>query len=766
LASATLELLFRVMITAYLYQGHSKVILPIFGMPWTFLLLALQASLPFCSGIVFPSEISIRAGILHAPPFATVAENGDGTYAYGGLQVDLLKRLQIFAAQDNVKLNFDMSPSPISYGDAFDLIANDCNTTESFHSTADCNRFDLIVADYYANGDRSFRAELSPSWLRSTISTVKYTAKTEGSVDVTTMKQAVAFDAPVCLVYGTYYARVLQEKFPDANWLFCPSQDLCLETLQREECYLYADDELQLRFRAAHDVTLEVTPESFNTQFLVWASRFDMPGAPYLRKWIYDSVANATVDELYFKYFQKELCPVGTAGESCELPCDPNTGEADERGFCVCISTKWTGDDCSIEVPEETNLVSDSLLIMAWSMLSINCLTILGFSAWLYYQRQSPEVRLAQPFFLSLILFGCLISSSTIAAMTQGDDGSYEETPACMLIPWLYSVGFSITFGTLFAKIRRVYLLFKSAAEMRKNKVTFKETAMVTAAVLLLDIIILSVWTIVDPLKWERKVLRADKFGDPLESEGHCTSQHWEWWIGTISVLHLALLGVACYMCYVSRDISTKFSEGKYVSVAMFSNLQIFVVGVPILIILGSDPETSFFIRTVIIWMNDFVVVTLIFGSLIYRVHFSKEDEDGKTPVNVAIHSAISKFSRLQQGRRTSSNDDRSSKVRSGVTSSHAFSVAPSKSKYDSDLPELPEEMSEVLVYNHQKEPVDEKVPEADELNNLGNSNGSVASSVVRTNWAGLSVGTSVSGHDSRISPSSSCHRSELDLEG
>ena len=57
----------------------------------------------------------------------------------------------------------------------------------------------------------------------------------------------------------------------------------------------------------------------------------------------------------------------------------------------------------------------------------------------------------------------------------------------------------------------------------------------------------------------------------------------------------------------------------------MGSNLQIFIVGLPILIIVGQDPVSSFFVRSVIIWMNDFVVVTLIFGNLIYSVHFDKD---------------------------------------------------------------------------------------------------------------------------------------------
>lgn len=74
--------------------------------------------------------------------------------------------------------------------------------------------------------------------------------------------------------------------------------------------------------------------------------------------------------------------------------------------------------------------------------------------------------------------------------------------PACMAIPWLYSVGFSITFGTLFAKIRRVYNMFMNAArakggvDIRKNAVTVQETVSVIGAVLLIDVFILVVWTV------------------------------------------------------------------------------------------------------------------------------------------------------------------------------------------------------------------------------------------------------------------------------
>ena len=136
--------------------------------------------------------------------------------------------------------------------------------------------------------------------------------------------------------------------------------------------------------------------------------------------------------------------------------------------------------------------------------------------------------------------------------------------------------------------------------------------------VLLVDVTFLTVWTVLDPLEWKRTTLSADQFGEPLESEGHCTSDHWVIYGSIIAALHLTLLGVACYLCYVARDIPTKLSEGKYLSIAMISNLQIFVVGVPILVILGPDTKTSFFTRSAIIWMNDLVVVSLIFGNIMY----------------------------------------------------------------------------------------------------------------------------------------------------
>ena len=88
----------------------------------------------------------------------------------------------------------------------------------------------------------------------------------------------------------------------------------------------------------------------------------------------------------------------------------------------------------------------------------------------------------------------------------------------------------------------------------------------------------------------------------------------------------------------------------------MISNLQIFMVGVPILIILGTDPQASFFVRSVIIWMNDLAVVTLIFGNLMYSVHMQggNSDEEMKKAVGQAINRCSVVEARKSSGNKSS----------------------------------------------------------------------------------------------------------------
>lgn len=323
--------------------------------------------------------------------------------------------------------------------------------------------------------------------------------------------------------------------------------------------------ELALRYRALNDYSLELTREQFNTQYIVWpiSEKLNPQHSRLLKKWMYKAVANATLDELSYNYFAVKLCPLGLSGPNCDQDCNPKHGLSDRDGRCICSSTKWTGADCSIEVKEDLNTYPAWMVGLCYSFFGINTLAVLVCASWIYWQRNTQQVKVWQPFFLNLVLLGCLVSSASIIPAVQQSSEGNDNVPACMVFPWLFSVGFSITFGSLFAKIRRVYILFRAAATMNRVTVTVKETFLIVCAITSVDVLICMIWSIVDPLSWQRTVTRTDLFGDPLESVGHCTSNHWQIWVAIIAFWHLILMIFASVLCYKTRNIDIRFSESK-----------------------------------------------------------------------------------------------------------------------------------------------------------------------------------------------------------
>ncbi|CAB9508936.1 acid type B receptor subunit 2 [Seminavis robusta] len=600
----------------------------------------------------FPSNVTLRAAVLtHAEPFAM---RNELTGEYSGLQPDLLERIKIFAQQDGVELNIVLEEAPLyGYVVMLDRLSDNCNTTVNPQPLEECTKYDFLMGDYYTNPDRSLRVDFAPPFLRTAVSAMQYVFRQvqPGSIDVTTLDEANQANATICVLHDSYMDALAMENYPDATYQRCEETADCIAMLKDNQCALFVDDELQLRHRVVDDPTLQVTQESQFSQFIAWPMRstLDPVVKKLLQRWMYAAKSNATLDALFDKYFSVNLCPVGKAGPDCDQPCHPGHGRSDRMGDCICESTKWVGDDCSVEVLEDTRGIPSALRTVGYVLVGVNGAAVLVSLVWLFWNRNTPQVQVAQPFFLCLVLLGCLISTSTIIPMAQenlngdvNEDNFFNVHKACMAIPWLYSVGFSITFGTLFAKIRRVYLLFQQTTSTRKISVGITETVGVIGIVLMLDVAILLAWSLVDPLRWERTILMTDKYGSPLSSEGHCTCDNWQIFTGLIAAFHFTLLGLACYLCYVSRDIPTKFSEGKYLAVAMISNLQVFVVALPVLVILGSDPKSSFFVRSIIIAVNDFMVIALIFGNLMYSLWY---DRSHNVDSQQAMRSAAQQYS-------------------------------------------------------------------------------------------------------------------------
>jgi ABC-type sugar transport system substrate-binding protein len=188
-------------------------------------------------------------------------------------------------------------------------------------------------------------------------------------------------------------------------------------------------------------------------------------------------------------------------------------------------------------VPDELPpLQVDQSLLGNLKYIGNACFAVVAFAAisctlWTLYHRKGTVVRASQPFFLVMTAAGVMIMASALIPLSMDDDGEViSETRAkgiCMSLPWLMFVGFAVTFSALFSKTWRINRFFHSTSSHDRIKVTETDVLMPFGILLTLNIAVLTVWTLVDPLIYIRQYEDGtDLWNRSLASNGTCRSDH------------------------------------------------------------------------------------------------------------------------------------------------------------------------------------------------------------------------------------------------
>jgi hypothetical protein len=114
-------------------------------------------------------------------------------------------------------------------------------------------------------------------------------------------------------------------------------------------------------------------------------------------------------------------------------------------------------------VNEEMNQLGSGIRAYGFSVASVTMVIAVFFAAWSYKYRTTSVVKASQPFFLILICLGVFVLASSVFPMAIDDSFASTEAcdKACMAVPWLVTMGWSILFAALYAKLRRVNLVIR-----------------------------------------------------------------------------------------------------------------------------------------------------------------------------------------------------------------------------------------------------------------------------------------------------------------
>lgn len=277
-------------------------------------------------------------------------------------------------------------------------------------------------------------------------------------------------------------------------------------------------------------------------------------------------------------------------------------------------------------VQVDNNLVGDLKYIGFILYLIIGAMA-LGFAAWAFINRNVRVVRVAQPRFLMMIALGILILGSCMIPLGMDDGGGTRAdcfdssvelgehcTAICMSVPWLASVGFVITFSALYSKTRRVNMIFHQNTAFGRVKVSERDVLVPFIVLLSLNVIILALWTFIDPLTYTRfDEYGRDGWNRVISTYGVCQSDNQEYFLVPLAIVNIGVLVLANWQAYEARDIEAEFSETKYIGVCMASMLQAMITGIPVLFIVKDLPQAYYVVLVLLIFIICMVILMVMF---------------------------------------------------------------------------------------------------------------------------------------------------------
>ena len=211
---------------------------------------------------------------------------------------------------------------------------------------------------------------------------------------------------------------------------------------------------------------------------------------------------------------------------------------------------------------------------------SIGVLACAYFCWYIYSKRRIRAIAFADWKFTCLFVAGCgLLNTSTFTLLGQNTEGT------CLAHMWSFHLFFVMALSPLFVKVWRMYRLTESS--YKRTTITSTTAAIYTMPLILLQIVILALFTILDPPKPSELITNNDK---GVSRQIVCDSETNALFIAQVT-FEAGLVFTGCVLAYLQRNMDDRFGETKHMLIAMYN---IALVGIILLVVTSvSDLEGS-----------------------------------------------------------------------------------------------------------------------------------------------------------------------------
>mmetsp|Transcript_23795 Transcript_23795/g.67282 ORF Transcript_23795/g.67282 Transcript_23795/m.67282 type:complete len:979 (+) Transcript_23795:289-3225(+) len=292
---------------------------------------------------------------------------------------------------------------------------------------------------------------------------------------------------------------------------------------------------------------------------------------------------------------------------------------------------------------------------VGWALGIITIFIALYMAIWVTRNRKDRVILASQPYFLYMLCAGIAIMGCSLIFF--GFDYNFHIMSAdiaCMASIWWYCMGFIIAFVALFSKTWRINQIFRSQLSYQRIKVEVQDVLIPFLFILGMNVMILLLWTIMDPLQFEFELKDKDEWVNPNEilvleepdMVGRCTSTYAIVYTCILVGMNLVFAFVALIQAYECRRITTEFSESLWIAGTLLTIVQVWVVGIPVYGVVRGDVNLQYVVIVTIIFITCASILGFIFVPKIKQLNAKRKEQrmQQKDTVTVLEEEAEEEF--------------------------------------------------------------------------------------------------------------------------
>ncbi|EDW13069.2 gamma-aminobutyric acid type B receptor subunit 2 [Drosophila mojavensis] len=258
------------------------------------------------------------------------------------------------------------------------------------------------------------------------------------------------------------------------------------------------------------------------------------------------------------------------------------------------------------------------------TLSSVGIALAIAFLAFNLHFRKLKAIKLSSPKLSNITAVGCIFVYATVILL--GLDHSTLPSAAdsfatvCTARVYLLSAGFSLAFGSMFAKTYRVHRIFTRTGSVFKDKMLQDiQLILLVCGLLLVDALLVTLWVVADPMERHLHNLtleisaidRSVVYQPQVEV---CRSQHTQTWLGVLYAYKGLLLVVGVYMAWETRHVKiAALNDSQYIGVSVYSVVITSAIVVVLANLISERVTLAFITITALILASTTATLCLLF---------------------------------------------------------------------------------------------------------------------------------------------------------